>query len=223
MAKRIIWICVIILIGVSIYYGVKQYQNSKQGTDGAVKCTFGCETPEEKARFELEDRGDTPDGNSERKQRTARQEASAVEAGFPAGTGPATSNDPAHPAQPYGTSQGAPNIVAPGQKSTNGSYALSNNATTGNSMSTTPDIAPENQLAARQPALAPVDLPITDSRSPNAPNGLAFAGSGSYQWYRQGNLTWRIDTNTGRSCIIYATMQEWQKRIVFNNGCGRNG
>ncbi len=63
---------------------------------------------------------------------------------------------------------------------------------------------------------------MTDSRSPNAPNDLRFAGSGAYQWYRQGNLTWRIDTATGRSCIVYATLEEWQKQIVYTHGCGRS-
>ena len=38
-----------------------------------------------------------------------------------------------------------------------------------------------------------------DSQSPNAPNGALFTGSGAYQWYRQGNLTWRVDSRTGHS------------------------
>ena len=223
MAKRIIWICVIILVGVGIYYGYKQYQAKQVASDGAVVCTSGCDTPEEKARFARENSGDTADGNSEHKDSTARQ--AARDAGFPSGTGPVSSNDPAQPTQPgqgYGNNQVVPNVVPAGQKSSNGSFAMSNNSTTANPMDSMTNNAPENQMGMRQPAMAPVGMPMTDSRSPNAPNGMAFAGSGTYQWYRQGNLTWRIDTATGHSCIIYATLEEWQKRIVSSNGCGRN-
>ena len=58
--------------------------------------------------------------------------------------------------------------------------------------------------------------PMTDSQSANAPNGMRFSGSGTYQWYRQGNLTWRTDTASGRSCIVYATLEEWRKQIVLS-------
>lgn len=62
-------------------------------------------------------------------------------------------------------------------------------------------------------------IPPTDSQSPNAPNGARFTGTGKYQVYRQGNLTWRINTETGESCILFATEEEWRKSIVFNHGC----
>lgn len=67
----------------------------------------------------------------------------------------------------------------------------------------------------------PANLPINDSVPPNPANGARFAGTGSYQWYRQGNLTWRVDTVSGHSCIDYATMEEWRKPIVSSHGCGR--
>ncbi len=62
-----------------------------------------------------------------------------------------------------------------------------------------------------------------DTIAPNPPNGLAFAGTGPYQWYRQGDLTWRIDSKSGASCIDYATMEEWSKPIVYSHGCGGSG
>jgi hypothetical protein len=68
----------------------------------------------------------------------------------------------------------------------------------------------------------PASAPATDTLTPNAPNGMAFGGKGVYQWYRQGNLTWRINTQTGKSCIIYATMDEWRKEVVMKNGCGHS-
>jgi hypothetical protein len=66
---------------------------------------------------------------------------------------------------------------------------------------------------------APAGVPTGDSIDRNPPAGMAFGGSGKYQWYRQGNITWRIDTRTGATCIDFATMDEWRKPIVYTNGC----
>ncbi len=62
-------------------------------------------------------------------------------------------------------------------------------------------------------------MPATDSVSPNPPNGEVFAGTGKYQLYRQGNLTWRLNTDTGQTCIIFATDEEWKKPKVKRAGC----
>ena len=75
---------------------------------------------------------------------------------------------------------------------------------------------PASALAAHASQVSPDTLP------PNAENGARFGGNGPYQWYRQGNITWRIDTASGRSCIIYATLEEWRKPIVISHGCGPN-
>jgi len=72
-------------------------------------------------------------------------------------------------------------------------------------------------------AVAPAaTAPATDSISANPTNGMAFTGSGKYQVYRQGNLTWRVDTETGRTCILFATMEEWRKPIVYQHGCNNS-
>jgi hypothetical protein len=75
-----------------------------------------------------------------------------------------------------------------------------------------------------QPAVqnTTVAAPATDSISPNPANGMAYAGSGKFQVYRQGNLTWRVDTASGHACILFATMEEWKKPIVYNNGCNNS-
>jgi hypothetical protein len=62
-------------------------------------------------------------------------------------------------------------------------------------------------------------MPAADSISPNPPNGEVFAGTGKYQLYRQGNLTWRLNTDTGQTCIIFATDEEWNKPKVKRAGC----
>jgi hypothetical protein len=60
-----------------------------------------------------------------------------------------------------------------------------------------------------------------DMVNPNPPNGMRFSGSGRYQLYRQGNITWRLDTTTGKTCIVFATEEEWKKPLVYRNGCGK--
>jgi hypothetical protein len=62
--------------------------------------------------------------------------------------------------------------------------------------------------------------PGADTISPNPPNGMVFSGTGHYQLYRQGNLTWRLNTDTGQTCILFATDEEWKKAKVYRSGCG---
>jgi hypothetical protein len=59
-----------------------------------------------------------------------------------------------------------------------------------------------------------------DTIGPNPRDGMVFSGKGKYQLYRQGNLTWRLNTETGQSCIIFATDEEWKKPKVYRAGCG---
>ena len=63
--------------------------------------------------------------------------------------------------------------------------------------------------------------PPTDTIQPNPPNGMVFSGTGHFQLYRQGNLTWRLNTDTGQSCILFATDEEWKKPRVWRAGCGK--
>ena len=64
--------------------------------------------------------------------------------------------------------------------------------------------------------------PATDSIAPNPPNRAAFAGKGKFQVYRQGDLTWRINTDSGRTCILFATEEQWRKPVVYRNACGND-
>lgn len=72
-------------------------------------------------------------------------------------------------------------------------------------------------------AAPPLSPPATDSIPRNPPNGLAFAGSGKFQLYRQGDITWRLDTQTGDACILFATDTQWRHPRVFQAGCGTRG
>jgi hypothetical protein len=85
-----------------------------------------------------------------------------------------------------------------------------------------PSTSSAGTLVTQGQQAAPPSAPASDTISPNPPNGMAFAGSGRYQLYRQGNITWRLDTETGRSCVIFATDEEWRKPRVYKAGCGRS-
>lgn len=80
----------------------------------------------------------------------------------------------------------------------------------------TPVLPARGAGAVNENAVTP---PAADSIRANPPNGMVFAGTGRYQLYRQGNLTWRLDTNSGESCILFATDAEWRKPRVFHAGC----
>jgi cytoskeletal protein RodZ len=83
---------------------------------------------------------------------------------------------------------------------------------------TVPDDGRPQATATSSPAAA--SAPASDSINPNPPNGMVFSGTGKYQLYRQGNITWRLNTDTGQSCIIFATDEEWKKPKVYRAGCG---
>jgi len=46
-----------------------------------------------------------------------------------------------------------------------------------------------------------------------------FTGGGRYEVYRQGALTWRFDTTTGHSCVLYASDALWYNPSVSAHGC----
>jgi hypothetical protein len=202
MGSKIFGFCILLVVCVGLYLAYDHYHTQKQLDSGDVTCT-GCMTPEQSAAYEKEDHGETADGQSEHKIRTAREENALGNPLGQAAAGQTAAATPATPATP-------PVAPAAGATST-----------------TTAAAAPPAQPAAPQPTYnvgagaPPTSLPAHDTLPANAPNELHFSGSGNYQWYRQGNLTYRVDTVSGRSCIAYATLDEWRKQIVSSHGCGR--
>lgn len=71
-------------------------------------------------------------------------------------------------------------------------------------------------VASSQP-VAPI--PSSDSIPRNPPNGMLFAGGGKFQLYRQGDITWRLNTETGQACILFATDAQWGRNRVYQHGC----
>jgi len=81
-------------------------------------------------------------------------------------------------------------------------------------------VTPEATQSGAQPAQ---DKALAgDTISPEPPNGMLFTGTGKFQLYRQGNLTWRLNTETGKTCIVFATDEEWKKPKVARAGCGKH-
>ena len=88
-------------------------------------------------------------------------------------------------------------------------------------LSSMPTTGDANGMVAQNGGTATSGMaaPAQDSIAPNPPNGMTFGGSGHYQLYRQGDLTWRLNTDNGQTCVIFATDEEWQKPKVFRAGC----
>ncbi len=197
MGTRILGFIIAVVIVVGGWYAYQHYKQDKALDSGAVTC-IGCMTPDQKAAFDKEDHGETADGQSEHKNETARQ--AAIEAGTPAQM----------PRQDV--AQGTARDPLP----------LRTGATVGQD-ARKDDASLSSHFGGNDTATIQAGAPAYDTAAPNAPNGMRLGGSGMYQWYRQGNLTWRVDTASGRSCIVYATMEEWRKQIVMSHGCGREG
>ena len=81
----------------------------------------------------------------------------------------------------------------------------------------TPNVAPYGTAVPPDGYVIP---PATDTIPRDPPNGERFVGRGKYQLYRQGDITWRLNTETGQTCIVFATDAEWRKPKVFAQGCG---
>jgi hypothetical protein len=86
--------------------------------------------------------------------------------------------------------------------------------------STTPAEAAAGSQVTQEGQSPDGTVPAGDTISPNPPNGMVFSGRGKYQLFRQGNITWRLNTDTGQTCIIFATDEEWKKPRVYRAGCG---
>ena len=65
-------------------------------------------------------------------------------------------------------------------------------------------------------------LPASERINRNPPNGLVAAGTGKFELYRQGDLTFRLNTETGEACVLFATEAQWSKTLVYEHGCGNH-
>jgi len=71
-----------------------------------------------------------------------------------------------------------------------------------------------------QPQNSVATLPASETISRNPQNGIAAVGSGKFELYRQGDLTFRLNTETGQACVLLATDSQWRRPLVYEHGCG---
>jgi hypothetical protein len=65
-----------------------------------------------------------------------------------------------------------------------------------------------------------VTLPASETLSRNPPDHTILAGTGRFELYRQGDITWRMDTASGKACVLFATEAMWRRSLVYEHGCG---
>jgi hypothetical protein len=63
-------------------------------------------------------------------------------------------------------------------------------------------------------------LPAAQPITRNAQNGIVPLTGGKFELYRQGDLTFRLNTETGQACVLFATQAQWSKTLVYEHGCG---
>jgi hypothetical protein len=65
-------------------------------------------------------------------------------------------------------------------------------------------------------------LPTAETITRNPQNGIIPLNGGKFQLYRQGDLTFRLNTETGQACVLFATQTQWSKALVYEHGCGNH-
>jgi len=94
------------------------------------------------------------------------------------------------------------------------------NAVKPSAPASTTTVTTQTTAPSAPPVTTTYSVPANDSIPANPPNNAVFSGTGRYQLYRQGSITWRLDTDNGHACIIFATDEEWRKARVYSHGCG---
>jgi hypothetical protein len=161
MARRVLWIAAILIVGVMLYLGYTSYDAGRAASNGTVYSNDPS-TGKHKS-----------DDVSTADSRDARATGQTIV---------------------YPTPSQTPTTVVPSDQTTQPGTA-----------------------GAGTPASG---APANDTLAPNAPNGVRFSGTGKYLLYRQGDITYRLDTDTGFSCVLFATDEQWKKPRVYRDGCG---
>jgi hypothetical protein len=62
-------------------------------------------------------------------------------------------------------------------------------------------------------------IPDRDTFPAFPPDGVRFGGTGRFSWYREGDITWRVDSASGSTCVAFATLEQWRLPLVSRRGC----
>jgi hypothetical protein len=77
---------------------------------------------------------------------------------------------------------------------------------------------PDASVSGQQGEVA--TIPTTQPITRNPQSALMPVSTGKFQLYRQGDITYRINAQTGTACVLFATQAQWSKALVYQNGCG---
>jgi hypothetical protein len=87
--------------------------------------------------------------------------------------------------------------------------------------SASPDNAPSAAMVPQHPG--PItEQPTANALSPHPPAGFVTPAQQKFALYRQGDLTYRLNTQSGQACILLASEDLWRKPLVFQHGCGKS-
>ena len=107
----------------------------------------------------------------------------------------------------------------PGENTKPGAPATATATDTANQPTQPQEVASNSGEPSRPQRDTVITLPASQTLSRNPPTGIVAAGSGRFELYRQGDLTFRLNTDTGDACVLLATEAEWRKSIVYDHGC----
>lgn len=105
-------------------------------------------------------------------------------------------------------------------------------ATPGAPAATPDQTAPPQEVASASPNTPPsatmvpqgpgpiTEQPTANALSPHPPSGFVTPATQKFALYRQGDLTYRLNTQSGQACILLASEDLWRKPLVYQHGCG---
>jgi hypothetical protein len=64
------------------------------------------------------------------------------------------------------------------------------------------------------------EQPAANALSPHPPSGFVTPATQKFALYRQGDLTYRLNTQSGQACVLFASEDLWRKPLVYQHGCG---
>jgi hypothetical protein len=62
--------------------------------------------------------------------------------------------------------------------------------------------------------------PAANALNPHPPSGFVTPATQKFALYRQGDLTYRLNTQSGQACVLFASEDLWRKPLVYQHGCG---
>jgi hypothetical protein len=80
--------------------------------------------------------------------------------------------------------------------------------------------SPEGPMMVPQHPGPITEQPAANALSPHPPSGFVTPATQKFALYRQGDLTYRLNTQSGQACVLLATDALWQKPLVYQHGCG---